>query len=172
MLTAGVFSVAGAEVAMPTSISRELVTEYFQAQIAREPVRLATFLDDAVKWSVTGPVDLLHFCGEWNGKQAVIDAIVRRVPSLLKVTGMDFEEILVDGERAATFTRLTAIHAGTGRTVSYRCAQFLRFSDGKLIEFRALIDSFDAAEQVLGHPINTSLDAPPAIATSGNRIAL
>lgn len=64
---------------------------------------------------------------------------------------MNFEEILIEGERAATFMRLSAIHAATGRAVSYRCAQFLRFSDGELVEFRALIDSFDAAEQVLGH---------------------
>jgi ketosteroid isomerase-like protein len=157
---------------MPTPISRQLVRDYFQAQLSRDPAQLAPFLDDRVKWSVAGPVDLLHFCGEWNGKQAVIDAIVRRVPSLLKVTGMDFEEILIDGARAATFTRLSAIHASTGRTVSYRCAQFLRFHDGKLVEFRALIDSFDAAEQVLGHPINTARDAPPEIAARGNRIAL
>ena len=64
---------------------------------------------------------------------------------------MNFEEILIEGERAATFMRLSAIHAATGRAVSYRCAQFLRFSDGELVEFRAPIDSFDAAEQVLGH---------------------
>jgi hypothetical protein len=62
---------------------------------------------------------------------------------------MNFEEILIEGERAATFMRLSAIHAATGRAVSYRCAQFLRFSDGELVEFRAPIDSFDAAEQVL-----------------------
>jgi hypothetical protein len=85
---------------------------------------------------------------------------------------MNFEEILIEGERAATFMRLSAIHAATGRAVSYRCAQFLRFSDGELVEFRALIDSFDAAEQVLGHPINTSLDAPMEIAARGNRVAL
>ena len=48
----------------------------------------------------------------------------------------------------------------------------MHYRDGKLVELRALIDSFDAAEQVLGHPINTSPDAPPDIATSGHRIAL
>ena len=79
---------------------------------------------------------------------------------------------MVDGDRAAAFIRVTAIHSGTGRTVSYRNGQFLRYRHGKLVELRALIDSFDAAEPVLGHPINTSLDAPPDIATSGHRIAL
>jgi ketosteroid isomerase-like protein len=157
---------------MTTPISRKLVQEFFQARLSRDPARIAPFLHDDVDWSIAGPVDLLHFCGEQHGKPAVIDAIVRRVPSLLQVTGMDIEEILIDGERAATFMRLSAIHAVTGRAVSYRCAQFLRFRDGKLVEFRALLDSFDAAEQVLGHPINTSLDGPREIAPRGNRVGL
>jgi ketosteroid isomerase-like protein len=139
---------------MPIGISRELVQQYFQACLARDPARLAQFLHDDVQWCVTGPVDLLPFCGERCGKSAVIDNIVRLAPSALRMTGLDLEEVLVDGECAATLSRLTSIHAGTGRTVSYRCAQFLRFRDGKLIEFHALIDSFDAAEQVLGHPID------------------
>ena len=45
---------------------------------------------------------------------------------------------------------LTAVHACTGRTVSYRSAQFILARDGKIVDFRGLIDSFDAAEQVLG----------------------
>jgi len=158
---------------MTTGISRKLVQEFFEARLSREPERIAPFLHDDVHWSIWGPVDLLHFCGERHGKQTVIDYVVQEVPSLLKVTEMNFDEILIDGDRAATFMRLSAIHAGTGRTVSYRCAQFLRFRDGKLIEFRALIDSFDAAEQVLGHAINTSLtDAPLSLAAGGDRVAL
>jgi hypothetical protein len=30
----------------------------------------------------------------------------------------------------------------------------LRFRDGKVIENLSLLDSFDAVEQVLGHPLN------------------
>jgi hypothetical protein len=54
--------------------------------------------------------------------------------------------------------RLIAVHGETDRVVSYRCAQLLRFRDNKLVEFRALIDSFDAAEQMLGHPFD---ERPP-----------
>ena len=157
---------------MPTPISRQLVRDYFQACVSRDPERIARFLDDDVEWSLGGPVDLLPFCGQRHGKSAVIDTIVRLAPSSIRLTEMEPEELLIDGDRAASLLRLSAIHASTGRTVSYRCAQFLRFHDGKLVEFRALIDSFDAAEQVLGHPINTALDAPPEIEARGNRIAL
>jgi ketosteroid isomerase-like protein len=136
-----------------TTISHELVRDYFRACIARDPRRIATYLDDDVTWSLTGPIDVLPFCGQRRGKSAVIDTIVRLGPAVLRVKAMELEEILIDGDRAATFMRLNAIHGETGRTVSYRCAQFLRFRGNKLVEFRALMDSFDAAEQMLGHPI-------------------
>jgi ketosteroid isomerase-like protein len=142
------------EIVVTRAVSRE--RDYFQACISRDPGRIAPYLDDDVTWSVTGPVDLLPFCGQRRGKRDVIDTIVRLGPSVLRIKAMEIEEILVDGDRAATFMRLTAIHCETGRTVSYRCAQFLRFRDNKLFEFRALIDSFDAAEQMLGHPIGVA----------------
>lgn len=141
---------------MTPAISRDLINDYFRACVAREPERIAPFLDDDVSWSVIGPVDVLPFCGEHRGKRAVIDTIVRLGPSVLRIKAMELEEMLVDGDRAATFMRIIAEHGGTGRTVSYRCAQFLRFRNNKLIEFRALLDSFDAAEQMIGHPIEVT----------------
>jgi ketosteroid isomerase-like protein len=141
---------------MAAPVSEKLVRDYFAAQLSRDPTRLAAFLHNDVLWSIMGPVDLLRFCGEHRGKQAVMETICLHGPAILKVSELSFDEILVDGDRAATFSRLSAVHAATGRRVSYRCAQFLRFQDGKLIEFRALIDSFDAAEQMLGRQIEVA----------------
>jgi ketosteroid isomerase-like protein len=158
---------------MTTGISHELAREYISACLSRDPQRLSRCIHDQVTWTLTGPIDLMPFCGQRLGKQNVIDTIVRLVPTLIRLTGMEVEEILADGDRAATFLRLTAVHVVTGRTVSFRSAQFLRFRDNKLIEFRAVIDSFDAAEQVLGHAIGASLSgAPQDFASSGNRIAI
>jgi ketosteroid isomerase-like protein len=157
---------------MTTAISRELVQEYLSACLSRDPGRLSRCLDDEVAWTLAGPVDLMPFCGHRRGKKEVIDTIVRRVPTVIRLTGMDIEELLVDGDRAATFLRIAAVHVVTGRTISYRLAQFLRFRNDKLVEFRAVIDSFDAAEQVIGHAISASLDMPQDFALSGNRIAI
>ena len=87
---------------------------------------------------------------------------------MLRVKSMAIENILIDGDRAAIFMRVTATHGETGRTVSYCCAPFLRFRDNKLVEFRGLIDSFDAAEQMLGY----SIAAPPPHATRANVFAV
>jgi ketosteroid isomerase-like protein len=158
---------------MTTGISRDLVQEYFRACVSRDPERIAKFLHDDVEWSLSGPVDLLPFCGQRSGKQAVVDTLVRLVPAVIRLTAMNLEQVLIDGDRAASYMHLSGVHAHTGRTVSYRSAQFLRFRDGKIVEFRGVIDSFDAAEQVLGHAINTALmDDPTNLVSSGNTIAL
>jgi ketosteroid isomerase-like protein len=137
-------------------VTRKLVQDYYAARLSRDPARIAPFLDDDIQWSIVGPVNLMHFCGERRGKQAVIDAIVRHVPAQLEVTAMELEEIVIDGDRVATFSRLTARHSGTGRTVTYRCANFLQFRDNRIVRFHGLMDSFDAAEQILGHRINVA----------------
>jgi ketosteroid isomerase-like protein len=157
---------------MTTAISRELAKEYISACLSRDPVRLSHCLDDDVTWTLTGPIDLMPFCGQHRGKRDAINTIVRLVPTLIRLTGMEVEELLAEDDRVATFLRLSAVHVVTGRTVCFRSAQFLRFRNGKLVEFRAVIDSFDAAEQVLGHAISASPDMPQDLASSGNRIAI
>ncbi len=61
--------------------------------------------------------------------------------------------MLIDGDRVATLNRLWADTSADGRIISYRLAHFLRFRDGKVAENLSLLDSFDAVEQVLGHPL-------------------
>ena len=126
-----------------------------QARLTRDPRQIEPFLDDNVDWLVTGPVELLHFCGQRRGKAEVLDCITptgsRRCSNVLKVG--------VDGpadrprSRARRLAGWSPFSPATGRTISYHQAQFMRFRDGKIIEYRAIIDSFDAAEQMMGHPI-------------------
>jgi ketosteroid isomerase-like protein len=142
--------------AMTTGVTRELVLGFFDARVSHDPARIAPYLDDNIDWLIAGPVDLLHFCGQRHGKDEVIDNLVRIGPSVMRPTRMETQELLVDGDRAASFVLMSGILARTTRTVSYRSAQFMRFRDRKIVEFRSLIDSFDAAEQVLGRAIEVS----------------
>ena len=41
----------------------------------------------------------------------------------------------------------------TKRILRFRIANFLRFQDGKLIEFREFVNSFDVVEQALGREL-------------------
>jgi ketosteroid isomerase-like protein len=139
---------------MSYSVPRSVVEAFYRAYAARDAKRVAEFLDDDVEWTISGPVDLLRFCGTRRGKAAVIEIIERLVPAVFEVFSFVPDALLVDGDRAASLNRLAARSRDDGRVISYRLSHFLRFRDGKVIENVSLIDSFDAVEQVIGHPLN------------------
>ena len=39
--------------------------------------------------------------------------------------------------------------------MSVRTSQFSRFRDGKIVEMRAVLDSYDLVEQTLGRPLDS-----------------
>ena len=61
---------------------------------------------------------------------------------------------IVDGDRAAVFSHIVSTQNRTGRTIRYQRAEFFVFQNGKIIAYRSILDSFDIAEQVLGHEID------------------
>ena len=131
-----------------TSI-RPRVEAFYQASADRDVERIAAMLDDNVDWLVQGPVDVFSFFGQRRGKAAVLDGY-REVAQRLEVTGYVLEALLVDGDRGAALVRLTAIVRATGKVMSVRTSQFSRFRDGKLVEMRGVLDSFDMVEQTIG----------------------
>lgn len=134
-------------------VPRALVEAFYKVYAARDVEKIAEFLDDDVEWTVSGPVDILPFCGKHCGKADVLDLIGRRVPAVLRVFSFVPDAKLIEGDQAAILSRQTARHTGDGRVISYRVANFMRFRDGKLFDNLSLLDSFDAAEQVLGYPL-------------------
>jgi ketosteroid isomerase-like protein len=154
-----------------TAITRDLVEAFYRAYTARDSAAMSPFLADDVEWTISGPVDVLPFCGSHRGRQAVLDLVDQRIPAVFKVFAFVRDQLLTDGDRAATLHRISA-RTPDGRVISYRVAHFFRFADGKLVENLTLIDSFDAVEQVLGHPLSLH-EAPPLAADDrGELVAL
>ena len=138
---------------MSEPVTRALVEAFYKAYAERDADKIGQFLDDDVEWSISGPVDVLPFCGTRHGKAAVLDMVVRLIPEVFRVFSFVPDAMLLDGDQAATLSRLAA-RSGDGRVISYRLAHFVRFRAGKIIRNLSLIDSFDAVEQVLGHPLD------------------
>ena len=160
---------------MANSVTRALVDAFYEAYASHDTARLAAFLHDDVRWQITGPVDVLPFCGLRRGKAAVIDLADRVVPSVYRVVSFQQDSVLVDGDRVATLNRMSGRRCADGRSISYRLAHFIRFSDGKVIENISLLDSFDAAEQMLGHPLEVDNAAPadlPELSDAGSIVAV
>ena len=134
-------------------VPRAVVDSFCEAYAVRDVTRVADFLHDEVQWTVNGPADFLPFSGTWRGKPVVLDLIGRRVPAVLRILNFVPYSCLVDGDQLAMLNRQTAQRTDDGRVISFRVANFMRFHNDKIVHNLSLLDSFDAVEQVIGHPL-------------------
>jgi ketosteroid isomerase-like protein len=142
---------------MVDAVSRETVNDFHAALASRDASRIVSFVADEVDWLMIGPVDVMPFFGQRHSKAEVYDIFARQIPDVLEVTGYAQEYLLVDADLASSLDRLTATQRRTGRTISYRLANFMRFRDGKIVALVSLVDTLDAAEQLLGRQIDLSV---------------
>ena len=125
-----------------TETVRPIVEAFYQASANRDVERVMSLIADDVDWLVQGPVDVFAFLGQRHGKMAVREGY-REIARRLEITGYQVEILLVEEDRAAALIRLTSIVRETGKVMSIRTSQFSRFRDGKMVEMRAVLDSYD-----------------------------
>lgn len=154
---------------MAEPVSRAVVEGFYKALSIQNFGALEAYLHEDVVWTISGPVDILPFCGQRRGKSVVLKLLARDVPLLLEKRRMVPDRMLIDGDHVAVLGKLTAIRRDVGYGISYRIGQFLRFADEKLIDYVSIIDSFDAAEQMLGRPLLRPADRLPE---NGNIVSL
>lgn len=138
---------------MSHEAARGFVHAFCDAMTARDAGRIAPFLDDNVDWMVFGPIDLFPFFGHRRGKAAVL-AMFREVMSVLQLRRCEQDAWLGEGNSAAALVRINALDVGSGRVLSLRLAAFATFQGRKLVSLKAVFDSFDVAEQVMGRNID------------------
>jgi ketosteroid isomerase-like protein len=149
---------------MTATTIRPIVEAFYKATAERDLETALSLIADEVDWLVQGPVDVFAFFGQRHGKAAVLEGY-QQIARQLDVTGFRVETLLVDGDRAAALIRYSAIMRATGKVMSVRTSQFSRFADGKLVEMRGIVDSYDLVEQAIGSPlglIDTDVSLVPA----------
>jgi ketosteroid isomerase-like protein len=141
--------------------NRRLAEHFYRALASRDAGRIAACLSDDIDWMSIGPVEMLGFCGPRRGRAAVMDVFERLIPAVVHVTSYVTDILLVDGERAAGLNRLTGRLQATGRVISCRLANFLRFHDGKICEYRSLMDSYATVEEIIGQRVDFHQSVAP-----------
>jgi ketosteroid isomerase-like protein len=149
-------------------VPRAVVETFYRALANRDMNALATYLDEQVVWTISGPVDILPFCGERVGKDGVMKLLMQDSPAFLSDRRFLPSMTLVDGDGAAVLGRLTASKRDDGHAISYRIAHFIKFRDEKVVEYMSIIDSFDAVEQMLGY----NLDAHDGYRVEGDVVTV
>jgi ketosteroid isomerase-like protein len=134
--------------------NRRLAEGFYRALASRDARRVASYLSDDVDWMSIGPVEMLSFCGPRHGKAAVMEVFERLIPAVMAVTSYVTDILLVDGDRAGGLNRMTGRMHASGRVITWRLANFMRFQNGKICEYRSLMDSFAAVEEFIGQRLD------------------
>ena len=134
---------------MTDDATRALVQNLYDAYSRGDRDRLAVLLDDNIDWIIHAPVQVFSFAGARHGKAEVL-ATLTGITRDYVLERYEPEVIIVENDRAAVTSSVAFKQRTTGRTLSFRNANFLRFQGGRLVEFREFIDTFDVVEQALG----------------------
>ena len=114
---------------------------------------LETLIDEDVDWAIYGPVELFPFLGARRGRDAVIE-VIRQIADNVRVHRFDRETIMLGVDSASSMLRYSLTALDSNKPISLRIAHFAQFRDGRLLNLRILVDSFDLVEQALGRPIH------------------
>ena len=144
---------------MGSDTDRTKVEAYYRALCAQDYDAIEDFLDDDAEWSFSGPVDALPYCGTYRGKARIRYVLEHKIAETLGTRTIVADYFLADAGRGALLGRLIG-KLTSGQTISYRIAQFFTMRNGKVIEHRTLLDSFDAVEQVIGRRISIAPGRP------------
>jgi ketosteroid isomerase-like protein len=132
--------------------TRDTVRELYDAYGRRDFERIAACIHDDVDWVIYGPISVFPFAGPRHGRAAVLEAMAG-IAQQYSLESYKPEIMIVDGDRAAVMSDVSFIQRATNRILRFRIGNFLRFKDGKLIEFREFANSFDVVEQALGREL-------------------
>ena len=131
---------------------RAIVTDLYAAYARRDFDRVAALIHDEIDWVIYAPISVFAFAGPRRGRADVLAAMAEIAKSF-SLESYTPEVMLVEGERAALISDVSYRQRSTGRVLRLRIAGFLRLQDGRVIEYREFIDSFDAVEQALGREL-------------------
>lgn len=132
--------------------TRTAVTDLYAAYARGDANRVAELIDDDVDWIIYGPMQIFPFAGHRQGKIAALEALgaiakdyqlERYLPKMM----------VVDGDHAAVMSDVAFKQRATGRTLSFHIADFMRFQNGRIVEFREFANTFDVVEQAIGRTI-------------------
>lgn len=110
-------------------------------------------LDDDIEFVSHSPIQIFPFLGHRRGKAAMAEAL-RGAHEEFDILSFEPISKVVESEEAAVLLFVRGINRKTQRSVQLSIAHFVTFQNGKIVEIKEFMDSFSAAEQVLGRELD------------------
>ena len=102
------------------------------------------------------PIEVFPYLGRQHGKAAIAETM-KKVHAEFEFLAYQPIFMVVEDDNAGTIVMARLRQRSTDRIIQLLMAHFIRFRDGRIIELREFMDSFDAVQQVLGHEIDTAM---------------
>lgn len=135
-----------------TGSARATILEIQDAFRKGDYARLAAHYHDDVDWVFYGPSSVFPDVGRRRGKVEVFKTFAS-LNSMYRFERHTTDHLIAQGDWVAGIADVKLVQRMSGRVIQCKIASFHRVLDGKVIEYRGFTDSFDAAEQVLGHEL-------------------
>jgi ketosteroid isomerase-like protein len=121
---------------------------------------LADAFDDDVDFISNAPVEVFPYLGHRVGKAEVVKTLWSVHEEFAALNFLPIWMVIED-ETAGVVLSVRATQRATGRVVHFFAAHFLRFRNQRIAEYRSIMDSFEAVQQVLGREFDLSKSAKP-----------
>jgi ketosteroid isomerase-like protein len=130
--------------------ARAVIMEISDAFCKNDYPRMAALYHDDIDWLFHGPKSIFPEAGHRRGKVEVFKTLAA-LNTLYRFERYVVEHLSAEGDWAAGVADVKLVQRTTGRVIQCKIASFHRVGGGQVVEYRGFTDSFDAAEQVIGH---------------------
>lgn len=128
-------------------LSRDTVREIYDNFVSARFDQLAAAMDENIDFISHAPADVFPYLGRRRGRTEVLSAL-SEVHEKLDIQAFFPLTTVVDEDQAAVTLVIKVKDRFTGRSANFLAAHFLRFRNGKIVDYSAIIDSLDAVRQL------------------------
>ena len=110
-----------------------------------EPAEIAKLFSETLEWDIAGDTGVLPWIGHKSGRAAITD-FVRDSRAMLERISFEVHDILASDKRAVILGSLASKLKRTGKVVTTDFAIILTASNGEIVRFQMLEDSFAVSQ--------------------------
>jgi|SRR6516165_162112 ketosteroid isomerase-like protein len=137
--------------------SKKRIYQIYEAFSAGRIDLLNDVFDENVDFVTNAPTEVFPYLGRHLGRTEVIKAL-RAVHDEFEAVSFLPIWMVTERDTAGVILSVHATQKATGRIVRFFAAHFLRLRDDRIVEYRAIMDSLQAVQQVLGREFDLDKD--------------
>jgi ketosteroid isomerase-like protein len=138
-----------------STLLKKRIYDIYEAFSAAKLDLLVDVFDEHVDFFTNAPADVFPYLGRRVGRPAVLKALSAVHAEFESLTFLPIW-IVVEDDTAGTILSIHATQRTTKRALRFFAAHFLRFRDDRIVEYRSIMDSFEAVQQILGHELDVN----------------